>query len=202
MKNIPIAALLLSVVWGSELHAQTTYEEVPPDQMTAGSEPPMAEEPSEEPTRASSPSSAGPFAKGKVRLSFMAGYGRAIGQDYLLLGGGAAYYLLDGLEAGLDFEAWLIGDPSQYRLSPQVRYVFYWLPVVMPYVGGFYRHSFITDGLPDLDSFGTRVGLVLNPTGRFYISGGAVFEFPVGCDDRIYNCDTQIYPEIAFSAVF
>jgi len=35
------------------------------------------------------------------------------------------YYLLDGLEAGLDGEAWLGSKPHLYAASPEVRYVFY-----------------------------------------------------------------------------
>ena len=55
--------------------------------------------------------SAGPFSRGGVRLSLLVGWGSTVADDYLILGGGLGYFILDGLEVGLDYEAWFLGRP-------------------------------------------------------------------------------------------
>jgi len=66
----------------------------------------------------------GPFAKGKVRVGFYAGAGSTYNQSYMILGAGMGYYVLNGLEFGVDVEGWLFKDPTIWKVTPQVRYVF------------------------------------------------------------------------------
>ena len=105
-----------------------------------------------------SPAMAGPFLQGSHNVSIVAGAGGAYGDDYIILGAGYGYYLIDGLELGIDAQFWLNGDPSITKLSPQIKYVFTQPKTVKPYVGAFYRRTF-TDGFEDLDSIGYRAGL-------------------------------------------
>src|SRR5690348_7997626 len=91
----------------------------------------------------------GPFAAGSPRLSVTAGTAWSSANTYIVLGVGIGYFLVDGLEVGLDYEAWVAGTPTLQRLSPEVRYVFYFVPTVKPYVGTFYRHTFVGSGFPD-----------------------------------------------------
>ena len=98
-----------------------------------------------------------PFEKGSWSMSLGAGSGRMFSNDYLIVGLGVGYYLLNGLEIGIDGEAWLGDDPDIYKLSPQVKYVLPTRSKIRPYVGTFYRHIFI-DHYDDLDSIGGRGG--------------------------------------------
>ena len=139
---------------------------------------------------------AGPFSRGRTRLSVVGGWGRAFDEDYFLLGVGAGYYLRNGLDVGLDFEAWLGSDPGIYKLSPGVRYVVYQGRSLKPYFGGFYRRTFI-DGTDDFDSLGGRAGVYYAGRGGSYIGAGAVYESYLDCDG---SC-SEVYPEFSF-AVF
>src|SRR5262245_10107749 len=131
----------------------------PPAQPTAPAEPaPLAESPmlaeeppptappppppSDVPEDSGSDRSAGPFSRGSIRLTLLVGWGSTVTEEYLILGGGPGYFLADGLEIGLDYEAWLFGEPVMHRLSPETRYIFHMVPVIKPYVGVFYRHTF------------------------------------------------------------
>src|SRR5438445_9701360 len=46
-----------------------------------------------------------------------AGYGTFNNNDYYILGAGAGYYIYDGLEAGVDGNAWLGSKPHLYEAS-------------------------------------------------------------------------------------
>jgi hypothetical protein len=141
------------------------------------------------------------FEKGSKRLSVMAGSGSTFSSNYMIIGLGAGYFIADGLELGLDGEAWLGGDPDIYKLSPQVKYV---LPVkshIRPYIGTFYRRIFI-DGLDDLDTIGARGGVYFIPDERWFVGIGAVYETYLNRDDDIHSSSDDIYPEITISFSF
>ncbi len=72
------------------------------------------------PSRAES----GPFAQGRVRASLGAGSSGAFGDRYVVFSVGAGYFLLDGLEVGLDADFWVGADPFIASLSPEMRYIF------------------------------------------------------------------------------
>lgn len=141
---------------------------------------------------------AGPFSQGSQAISVVAGAGSAFGDDYIILGGGYGYYVLDGLELGIDAQFWLSGDPSITKVSPQVKYVFTQPRTVKPYIGAFYRRTY-TDGLDDLDSVGYRAGLNFIGQGNFYFGAGFVYESYRDCTETIFTDCTDTYPEILFS---
>ncbi|MDA8139514.1 MAG: hypothetical protein M0036_12760 [Desulfobacteraceae bacterium] len=144
---------------------------------------------------------ADPFQAGSLQFSLVAGSGRAFYNDYLVLGVGAGYFLMDGLEIGLDSEAWLGNDPNIYKLSPQVKYV---LPIdapIRPYVGAFYRRTFI-DGYDDQDSAGARGGVYFISSSNLYFGVGAVYEAYLDCDERLGISCNNVYPEISLSFSF
>ncbi len=142
---------------------------------------------------------AGPFKKGKVRVGFYVGAGSTYNQTYLILGGGLGYYLLNGLEAGVDLEGWLLQDPIFWKVTPQVRYVVWKMNPIKPYVGAFWRKTFVTGDnplqIPDYDSYGGRLGIAYRSGGK-YLALGAVYE---KFNDDVFSGDTDTwYPEIAF----
>ena len=141
---------------------------------------------------------AGPFSQGSQSISIVAGAGSAFGDDYIILGGGYGYYVLDGLELGVDAQFWLNGDPSITKVSPQIKYVFTQPRTVKPYIGAFYRRTY-TDGLDDLDSVGYRAGLNFMGQGNFYFGAGFVYESYRDCTETIFTDCDDTYPEILFS---
>ncbi len=144
----------------------------------------------------------GPFDQGSVQVSVVIGGGENFTSSYLILGAGVGYFVLDGFEVEADAQAWLFGDPFTATVTPGLRYVFWMVPKVNPYVGVFYRHYFV-DELDDFDTYGARAGLLLRlgPTG--YLGGGVMYERRFNCDNNQFrdSCD-QWYPEITFSLSF
>jgi hypothetical protein len=141
------------------------------------------------------------FAKGRTRLSASAGWGSSFNEDYVVLGLGAGYYLMRGLEAGLDSEFWLGSDPTITKVSPQLRYVFDNAAAFKPYLGAFYRRTFFS-GFDDLDSVGGRFGAYFPLGTRAYTGLGGVYERYLDCENTVYQDCSQLYPEFTISAVF
>ena len=133
------------------------------------------------------------FSKGSTTLGVVAGSGRAFDDDYIILGVGAGYYLINGLELGIDIQQWFSGDPSITKVSPQIKYVFTQAGAVKPYLGGFYRRTYIED-LEDTNSYGYRAGAYFSSSNRVYIGGGVVYETYEDCS-RFVDC-SNTYPEV------
>ena len=144
---------------------------------------------------------AGGFSKGKTHLVATAGTGYAFDESYLVLGVGASYYLLDGLNAGLAVEFWTGSDPKLTKITPSVQYVFYQVQTVKPYVGAFYRRTKI-DGLDDLDSAGARAGVYIQAGRNMFIGLGGVYESYIDCNETTYRKCDSTYAEISFTFAF
>src|SRR5262245_44973147 len=69
--------------------------------------PPPPPPPEDEGADSGDDRSAGPFSKGSVRLTLLVGTGSSVNDTYLILGGGLGYFLVNGLEVGFDYEAWI-----------------------------------------------------------------------------------------------
>jgi hypothetical protein len=119
----------------------------------------------------------------------------------MIVGVGAGYYLKRGLDLGLYYESWVFGEPGVQKLSPEVRYSRQ-LPLgATPYVGAFYRRTFIED-LDDLDSYGGRLGVYKNTAGRSMFGGGVAYEKYLDCEESQYSDCSNVYPEIVFATSF
>lgn len=144
---------------------------------------------------------AGVFSQGRTHVAVTAGSGSAFNDSYFVFGVGVSYYLVDGLNIGLSAESWTGGDPGISKITPSVQYVFYQVPSVSPYVGAFYRRTYI-DNLPDLDSVGGRAGVYVAAGRNAYIGFGGVYESYRDCDTAIYRDCTDTYPEVSFTFAF
>lgn len=138
------------------------------------------------------------FAPGRVRFSGNLGTGSAFGETYFIVGLGAGVYVLHGLELGASVDQWFGPGPNVTRVAPEARYVFDFIDVVKPFVGGFFRHWFITQGARDLDTAGGRAGLMFVQSRNFYFSAGVAYERVINSCQG--DCDFWV-PEIgaAFS---
>jgi len=125
--------------------------------------------------------------------------GGSSSRTWFILGIGAGYFFVDGLEGHADSTFW-IGDPFLATLTPGVRYVFHMVPVVKPYVGTFYRHYFVTGPLSDSDSLGARAGVNFMIGRNSYVAGGVIYEHFL--DDALFENPDQVYPEITVAIAF
>ncbi len=140
------------------------------------------------------------FSAGNARLTFIIGNGYAFDNSYLIIGIGAAYFVADGLDLGLDLESWVGVDPHITKISPRIDYVFNTGGSLRPYAGVFYRRTMI-EGLNDLDSIGGRAGLYFMSGKSVYVGAGLVYENYLSCQTSIYSSCNDTYPEltVAFS---
>ena len=143
----------------------------------------------------------GAFSQGRTHLYVTGGSGSSFGENYFVLGVGVEYYLINGLSAGLAYESWSGADPGFTTITPSVRYVFYGVKSLKPYVGAFYRRTDI-DGLPSLDSLGVRAGAYVQAGRNTYIGFGGTYESYLDCQTSVYHKCDSIYPELSFAVVF
>jgi len=141
------------------------------------------------------------FQQGSKRVSVIVGAGSSFDEDYLILGAGIGYYLIDGLEIGLNWQTWLGGDPSINQLTPEITYVVQTKSGFSPYIGALYRKTFIED-LDDLSAYGGRAGVYLPAGEGYYLGVGAVYLKYSGCSESVYQDCSTIYPEFSFSIPF
>lgn len=144
---------------------------------------------------------ADPFEKGASRVSVVVGSGYTLNESYVILGLGAGYFVLNGLELGLDGQAWIGGDPDIYKLKPQATYTILTQSRIRPYAGVFYSHIFI-DGYDDQDTAGARGGIYFTSDEKWFMGIGAVYESYLDCDKDVYSSCDDVYPEITFSVSF
>ena len=153
------------------------------------------------PVAAQSVSVGSAFSKGRTHLSLNAGNGYAFDETYLVLGVGVSYYVIDGLNVGLNYEWWTGSDPEMSKITPSVQYVFHRMQRIKPYVGGFYRRTNI-DGLPDLDSVGARAGAYFQAGRNAFLAVGAVYESYLDCSSTVYRKCDSTYVEVGVTFAF
>ncbi len=144
---------------------------------------------------------AGAFSKGQKHFAIYGGSGRAFNDDYFVIGIGGSYYFANGFNAGLAVETWTGGNPDITKLTPSIQYVFYQPKAVKPYIGAFYRRTYIED-LEDLESTGLRAGVYIASGGNLFIGIGGVYESYLNCQETIYTSCDDTYPEISFTFAF
>jgi len=105
------------------------------------------------------------------------------------------------LNVGLNIEAWRGGDPDMTKLTLSTQYVFYQLASIKPYVGAFYRRTYIT-GLDDLNSYGGRAGAYFQLGRNAYLGVGGVYEAYSDCTESRYRSCSDTYPEVTLTFAF
>ena len=135
------------------------------------------------------------FSQGQWRGGITGGYVSTGGEDYLSLGLGVGYNVIDGLALGASYEVWLIGSPTVNKVSPWVGYTFHQMERIKPYVVGFWRQNWVS-GYDSYQDVGARFGFYI-PSGRNYMGLGVVYEYRLG-DDGFVDQD-RWYPEVRFA---
>jgi hypothetical protein len=130
-----------------------------------------------------------------------AGEQSAFGYNYVSLGAGVGYFVLDGLEVGAFALHEFGGGPSINEVSPSLRYVAQPLvgswPVI-PYAAAFYNHWFLGGGFSDIDTIGARAGL-LHLQGQLIVGLGIAYEHTISTCAS--SCDS-VYPDVTFGFTF
>jgi hypothetical protein len=150
---------------------------------------------------AASGSGALAFSQGSARLGIRAGGATAFGQNYSVVGIEGGYFVADGVEAGLDAESWFGNSPKITQVSPQMRFVLNTSSDFNPYIGGFYRRTFIADH-QDTNSVGARAGLFYTAGRNMFFGGGVVYETHLSCDRTVYSSCSETYPELSITFLF
>jgi len=138
-----------------------------------------------------------PFDRGRIGLSVGGGTTSAFGHPYYVIGGGVGYFVLDGVELGLSGLVQFGSDPSIEKASPSLRYIAQPLvgkTPIIPYVGTFYTHWFVS-GFSDVDTVGGRAG-GLYVSGQVVLGLGVVYERVVSACTM--DCDAW-YPDFTIS---
>jgi hypothetical protein len=171
----------------------------PPPQYATYADPYAQPAPPPPPPAAETAKERGPFSRGRLEVSGLIGTTFLDHRSYLILGVGVGYYLVDGLNVALGGSLWLLDSPTAGTLTPSVTYVLHMVPLLKPYVGGFFRHYIVGSNVSDFNSLGVRFGVNLVPAhSRSYFGLGAVYEGVLSCDTKVRNCD-GIYPELTFA---
>ena len=138
-----------------------------------------------------------PFDQGRLAISAGGGSTSSFGHSYVVIGGSVGYYVLDGVLVALHGLHQFGADPSISELSPELRYVAQPLvgkwPVI-PYVGAFYNHWFISS-MPDVNSVGGRAG-------GLWVSGNVVLGLGVVVEHIVSACTMDcdlVYPDITIA---
>jgi hypothetical protein len=182
-----LALLLAFLAVPGPAHAQYVgpAEPIPPP-------PPIAEEvaPPEIPPAPVARPGALPPAQESVpewsvrRLRFWGTLGAtfAYGQSAFSLGAGVGYFVYGGLLPSLDLGVAFGDSPTVFMLKPGLDW---FLPVpgrVVPFVGGYYAHWFVSGGYLPQDAWGARAGFSFASVGPATFLLGIAYE-------RVYtNC--------------
>jgi hypothetical protein len=142
-----------------------------------------------------------PFGAGAARLSVAFGGAMAFNQDYSVFGLGVGYFVADGIEVGLDAEQWFGNSPRIQQVSPQLRVVINTAGKVKPYLGAFYRRTFI-ENYRDLDTVGGRAGVYVLAGRNTYFGAGLAEDVHLNCDRTVYASCSETFPEILIAVMF
>jgi hypothetical protein len=142
-----------------------------------------------------------PFSAGTMRLSLFFGGAVAFDQNYTVYGLGGGLYVADGIEVGVDAEAWSGNSPHIEQVSPQIRVVVNRNGFVKPYAGVFYRRTHI-EAVHDYDTVGARAGAYFPAGPNAYFGGGLAQDVHLKCERSVYASCTELYPELFIAIVF
>jgi hypothetical protein len=174
--------------------AQTVALDDTTEELTPSSEGSAASEEAQDAEPAKENHTPAPFRKGNITLSLGLGWSSSGDSNWTILGIGGGYFAIDGLKAGLNGTFWIGDKPFVSTITPELTYIFTFVPVVQPYVGAFYRHYFVSEKLPDTDSIGGRAGALFVMGRNLFLGGGVMYEHFL--DEDVFVNRDYFSPEI------
>lgn len=141
------------------------------------------------------------FDAGSRRFSLAVGSGSALSDNYTVLGLGAGFYPVDGLELGAEVNLWFGGDYDIYEVSPSMTYIFTQLDAIKPYIGVLYRETFI-ETYDNLSAVGARTGVVLDSGNGFNFRVGVTVVSYQDCASSWKRDCTEVTPEVSVGVTF
>ena len=118
----------------------------------------------------------------RLRIWGMLGATFAYGQSAVSLGAGAGYFVYGGLLPSLDVALAFGSSPTVFMVKPGLDW---FLPVpgrIVPFVGGYYAHWFVSGGYLPQDAWGARAGF------SFAQVGPATFLLGIAYERVFTNC--------------
>ncbi len=151
----------------------------------------------------SSLAAANPFASGNANIGITAGsgsvsYSRNV-ENYYILGVNADFFVVENLAVGLGYRGWFGGDPIINQGTIPVTYYIPTNSAFRPYVGAFYRYTFVDGDYDNYSSAGARAGLAITFKGGYFGFGWAQ-EYYLDADNL--SDDTSGYPEMVVGFSF
>jgi hypothetical protein len=142
------------------------------------------------------------FSQGGKNFGVTLGTSHSYGTTYTIVGVSASYFIVDNLLAGLEYRGWFGGEPSINEVSVPFTYMVPLQGKFRPYLGGFYRHTFMGSSdyidYEDYDVYGGRVGVSMINGRNSYFSVGWVQEYY----DNDIGESSNGYPEFAVGMSF
>ena len=139
------------------------------------------------------------FEQGSKNVGVNIGAGSNFGVNYTIIGINASYFVVDNLQAGLEYRGWFGSGPAINEISVPVTYIVPLNDKFRPYVGGFFRKTFLDSSQgDDYSVYGARVGVSMITSGNSYASFGWVQEYY----DNSYGDSSNGYPEVAVGLSF
>ena len=121
-------------------------------------------------------------------------------ENYYILGVNADFFVAENLSVGLGYRGWFGGDPTINQGTIPVTYYIPTGSKFRPYVGAFYRYTYIADDLYDnYSSAGGRAGLAITFQNG-YVGFGWAQEYYLDSDSR--SDSTSGYPEVVIGFSF
>jgi len=155
---------------------QQTIPPPPPVQETAA--PPETKPPPPAPPGALPPTQGAEpeWSLRRLRIWGMLGASFAYGQSAVSLGAGVGYFVYGGLLPSLDLGLTFGSSPTVFMVKPGLDW---FLPVqggIVPFVGGYYAHWFVSGGYLPQDAWGARGGFSFASMGPVTFLVGIAYE--------------------------
>jgi len=139
------------------------------------------------------------FEQGSKNVGINIGAGSNFGVNYTILGINANYFVVDNVQVGLEYRGWFGSGPAINEISVPVTYIVPLHKKFRPYVGGFYRRTFLDSSQGDSYSvYGVRGGVSMITSASSYASFGWVQEYY----DHSGGDSSNGYPEVAVGISF
>jgi len=139
------------------------------------------------------------FVQGNKNFGVSMGASHSYENDYAVLGINASYFIADNLALGAEYRGWFGGNPTINELSIPLTYFIPVNPSTHPYLGGFYRRSFIEAPYNDYDTYGFRAGAAFSMNPHTFMSFGWVEEY---YNNRFGGTSSSGYPEFTLGFAF